>query len=1344
MSKTKILIVEDERITAEDLKNTLENMGYEVTGLASSADSFYTCLSTGKPDLVLMDIYLKGPKDGIELATEIKEKYQLPVIYLTAYSDSNILERAKITEPFGFILKPFQDRELHSNIEMALHKDRMEKHITHLNAILKAIRDVNQLIVRVKNKKELLQKTCETLISTKAYASAWFLIIDQDGNFRDAASAGLLSNFDGFIEEFQNGFRPECIGHLNNSNEVIYSITDSNNCNCCSSLNVYPESGAIISKVNYQSRLFGYLNVTLPITQVNDPEELKLLIEISDDLGLALNNLEQLEKNSEVLDALRISEEKFRALYQNSPLSYQSLDENGYFIDINPMWEKTLGYLREEVIGKWYGDFLHPDYVEHFRKNFPAFKKRGSISGVQFKLRKKSGEFIHVSFEGCVGYYPDGSFRQTYCVFKDITEQKNAEEALNESEIRFRHAFDFAATSMLIVTIEGEFQKTNVAFRKLTGYTEEELAQMHFNDITHTEDKNIGLDYLAKLTKGEIETATFEKRYISKAKNVIWVRVYVSLVRDELSRPKFLVTHLVDLTERKIAEKKLADSDEQYRTFINSSTDLVCLKDEHLQYVMTNKNLAEFLKAPESDIIGKTDLDLMPEELAGVCHSSDKQVLDSLSSNIFTELFGNRIYESHKFPVRLNDGNTGVGAFIRDVTEQVHSKQELQKLSQVVQQSPESIILTDTNGNIEYANPAACRLSGYTIEELTGKNPRVLKSGETPTEEYKELWDTITSGNEWKGDFHNRKKNGELYWERATISAIKNTEGEITHFLGLKEDITGRKHNEGLQKVLFNISKHTHETGELKQLFTQIKDELNQLFDTTNFYVAFYDEGTDMLHAVYVSDEKDAITEWPAGKSLTGYVIKNNKSVLFKHDDFQKLMETGELELIGVDSEIWLGVPLTVDGKTYGAIVIQDYHNPDAYTKDDLKMLEFIASQVSHSIQRQKSILDLQEAFVKAEASDKLKTAFINNISHEIRTPLNGILGFTEMSLNPDTTPEDHELFFTVIKKSSKRLLNTITSYMDISMLVSGTMEIIRRPSNLDKLIKEINADFSEISVSKGIDLKVVKPDLADPLILNTDIEKLRKILTHLLDNAFKFTQKGTICFGYEIKDTEFEFSVSDTGTGIKTNLLNVIFDAFMQADVSSTRGYEGSGLGLTIANGLVKLLGGNLRIDTERGKGSVFYFTLPFSDNPILTPQKTVDIPKPVETETKPLILIAEDDDSNYKYIEIVLMYSSYRVLRAENGIEAVDCLRKNHDVSLVLMDIKMPLMDGFEATRQIRTFMPAIPIIALTAHVTAEDESLAISSGCNEYVTKPVSKAKLLEIIEDSLALNRSTQTQ
>ncbi len=1217
MSKTKILLVEDERITAEDLKNTLKNMGYQVTGIASSADAFYTCLKSGIPDLILMDIFLKGNKDGIQLATEIKEKYQIPVIYITAFSDTNILERAKITEPFGYILKPFQERELHSNIEMALHKNRMERHILHLNEILKAIRDVNQLIVRAESREELLQKTCQTLISTRTYSSAWFLIVDQQGTFLDVSSAGLDENAETFADQFKEGFLPLCLETLNNEINQIYSIHNNQKCKDCPLYKFYPDKGTLISKVQYHERLHGYLAVSMPNELVTNEEEISLFIEISNDLGLALNNLEQKKKKEEAEESQRISEEKFRALYENAPIAYQSLDNDGCLIDINPMWGKTLGYTREEVIGKWFGDFMHPDSVELFKINFPAFKKRGYLEKTLFKLRKKTGEYIIVSYEGCIGYNPDGSFRQTYCVFIDITEQKKSETALFESETRFRHAFDYAATSMNIIGLDGIFQKINVAFTKLFGYTEEEMKHLHFNDITHPDDLTIGVEFLKKIVAGKIENASFEKRYISKNKKIIWAYVFVSLVCDELNNPKFFITHIVDLTERKRAE------------------------------------------------------------------------------------------------------------------------QEFQKLSQVVEQSPESILVTDTDGTIEYANPAACLISGYTLEELVGVNPRILKSDETTPKEYEVMWDTIKSGNEWKGVFHNRRKNGELYWERASISPITNPNGEIAHFLGIKEDVTEQKHKEDIQHVIFNISKQVFETNDVNQLLEIVKNELSTIINTKNFYIAFYHEDTDMLSTASESDERDTISEWPAEKSLTGYVIKHNKSLMLKYEEYKKLVETGEINLIGTYSEIWLGVPLTLNGKPYGAIVIQDYHNSNTYNENDLKLLEFIAGQVSLSIQRQKSILDMKEAFDKADAGDRLKTAFINNISHEIRTPLNGILGFTEMTLNPDTSPEEHELFFSVIKKSSKRLLNTINSYMDISLLVSGTLEIIRRPSNIDKLIKEIYNDFTENATLKNIELTTLKPISNDPVILNTDIEKLRKIITHLLDNAFKFTQKGAITLGYEINDTEIIFSVSDTGSGIKPEALNIIFDAFMQADVSSTRGYEGSGLGLTIANGLVKLLGGNLRIDTERGKGSKFYFTLPFSENPIRTLPKISDTPKLIEQENKPLILVAEDDDSNFKYIEIVLLYASYQVLRAENGIEAVDICRNHPDISLVLMDIKMPLMDGFEATKQIRTFMPDIPIIALTAHVTPEDENKALTSGCNEYVTKPVSKTKLLEIIEYSLVL-------
>jgi len=306
---------------------------------------------------------------------------------------------------------------------------------------------------------------------------------------------------------------------------------------------------------------------------------------------------------------------------------------------------------------------------------------------------------------------------------------------------------------------------------------------------------------------------------------------------------------------------------------------------------------------------------------------------------------------------------------------------------------------------------------------------------------------------------------------------------------------------------------------------------------------------------------------------------------------------------------------------------------------------------------------------------------------------------------------------------------------MDISMLVSGTMELSRRPSNIDKLLDEVHNDFIESCAVKGLELHLSKSSTDESLVLRTDNEKLRKILAHLLDNAVKFTRKGGISFGCSTTENSALFFVKDTGTGIKAESLNIIFDAFMSADVSTTRGYEGSGLGLTIANEMVKLLGGKLWVESENGKGSTFFVELPFLENQVIKPQSIME-KNSTSSDIKPLILVAEDDDSNFKYTEIVLQNASYVVVRAENGREAVNACKTMPDIALVLMDIKMPILDGFEAAKQIKRFLPNLPIIALTAHVTTEDENMAYASGCSDYITKPVSKARLIEIIGKSLS--------
>ncbi|MBU1368038.1 MAG: PAS domain S-box protein [Bacteroidetes bacterium] len=281
------------------------------------------------------------------------------------------------------------------------------------------------------------------------------------------------------------------------------------------------------------------------------------------------------------------SEEKYRTMYNNAPLSYQSLDENGCFLDINPMWLKTLGYERDEVIGKWYGDFLHPDYVEHFKINFPAFKKRGYISDVQFKLRRKDKTFIYVSFEGCVGYTPEGKFKQTYCVFKDITEQKalekdliKAKEKAEESELFYRQTFEKSAVGVAHVKPDGHFIKLNESFCELLGYTQEELLAMNFADLTFPDDLKKEELFIEKIINNEINTYNIEKRYIHKEGHTIWISLYSSAVRDNNNQLLFAIASIFDIsdqiklqTEVIAAKEQAEESEERFNLAMQASSD---------------------------------------------------------------------------------------------------------------------------------------------------------------------------------------------------------------------------------------------------------------------------------------------------------------------------------------------------------------------------------------------------------------------------------------------------------------------------------------------------------------------------------------------------------------------------------------------------------------------------------------------------------------------------------------------------------------------------------------------------------------------------------------------------
>jgi len=379
---------------------------------------------------------------------------------------------------------------------------------------------------------------------------------------------------------------------------------------------------------------------------------------------------------------------------------------------------------------------------------------------------------------------------------------------------------------------------------------------------------------------------------------------------------------------------------------------------------------------------------------------------------------------------------------------------------------------------------------------------------------------------------------------------------------------------------------------------------------------------------------------------------------------------------------------------------------------------------------RKKNEEELIRAKVKAEESDKLKTAFLHNISHEIRTPMNAIVGFSTLLGDPEVDERSRKSYIDVIMQSSNHLLSIITDIVDISNIEANLIKTVKNEINVNKTLKYLFNQFITITNEKQIKL-VCEAGLSDPeALILTDRTKLTQILSNLINNALKFTDKGIIKIEYRLKENFLEFCVSDTGIGISPVHHERIFDRFYQVQSNVSRLYEGTGLGLAISKAYVELLGGKIWLSSEPGNGTKFFFTIPYEkrDSTTITVYEK-KAPDSFVFPVKKVILVAEDVESNFKLISYFLEGSNAEVLHAINGKEAVEKCLSMGNIDLILMDIKMPVMDGYTAVKLIREKNTEIPIIAQTAYL--DDRERAIECGCSGFLSKPFDKKGLFKVL-------------
>ena len=384
--------------------------------------------------------------------------------------------------------------------------------------------------------------------------------------------------------------------------------------------------------------------------------------------------------------------------------------------------------------------------------------------------------------------------------------------------------------------------------------------------------------------------------------------------------------------------------------------------------------------------------------------------------------------------------------------------------------------------------------------------------------------------------------------------------------------------------------------------------------------------------------------------------------------------------------------------------------------------------------QRKQMEQELVKAKEKAEESDRLKSAFLANVSHEIRTPMNGIMGFTRLLKESAMAEEEQQEYIHLIEKSGARMLTIINSIMSISKIEAGEVEILLSDTNIKQEIVDIETFFQPEARQKGIQILIDHSLTDKPITIKTDSEKFYAILTNLVKNAIKFTSKGSVEIGCEKKRGYLKFFVRDTGIGILPDQLEMIFERFRQASESLTRKYEGTGLGLSISKAYVEMLGGKIWVESELGKGSTFYFTLPYHDDEQKgTTNKKLGSGKTENNQIRDLkVVIAEDDAISGIILGKIIRKYCKEILQAKDGVEAVELCRNNPDIDLIFMDIQMPNMDGYEATREIRKFNKDVVIIAQTAFALSSERKKVLGAGCNDYLSKPFKLPTLFDLMK------------
>lgn len=1023
------------------------------------------------------------------------------------------------------------------------------------------------------------------------------------------------------------------------------------------------------------------------------------------------------QKNAE--DELSAKQEQMTLIIkgsQDAPWDWYLSENKIYY---SPQWWAQIGYKPDELPNDdqlWYR-IIHPDDKVRVDTLFEkAHRSDMSSYQIEFRLKHKKGNYVPLLSRGIITRDKNGKIIRLSGSNRDISERNEIQKSLRESEQRYQNFITNSSEGIYRIEMK-EPVPVNIPKKEFVKKVNQQsvLAEINkaLSDMYQIDLEDMIGQPAVKFAPDFGERAyliTENKDYKVKDNQTIDVDANGDKIHlNESYHGEVIDGRLVRIwgTQRNITnllniKNELIESQDRFKFAMNATEDGLFdwnLKTNEIYYSPAWKSMLGYAYDELPNDFSVWETHTKPDDVSKSWEMQQKLINKEIDK---FELEFKMMHKNGHW-VDILSRATAIfdedGKAIRivgthlEITEMKRAQNALMESEQrfkALHNASFGGIAIHDKGQILDCNLGLSNITGYSVEELIGMNGLLLISESTRDKVLNNILNEYEKAYEAIGV----RKDGSEYPLRL--------EARMIPYMGKKlrvvefRDITDQK------KAQLELIKSEEK---YRNIFESIQDTY---YETTL-------DGT----LIEVSPSAQSLSR---GKFKRENLIGTSILDLYANTDDRESF-LADLMKAGQVSDYPITLRNTDHSLIYCAVSSKIIFDTDG---TPFKIVGSIRDTTLRTLAEHELVI----AKEKAEESDRLKSAFLANMSHEIRTPMNGILGFTSLLKEADLNSVKQNRYIDIIAKSGKRMLSTVNDIIEISKIETGQIELMLSEFSINDTCNYYFNFFKPDADKKNISFNFIPDSSFEQDLIISDKTKFESILSNLIKNAIKYTNEGSILFGYRRKESCIEFFVEDTGIGIPEDRIEAIFNRFIQADIEDRMAYEGSGLGLSIVKSYIELLKGNIRVESKEKEGSIFYFSIPCEFNkshqsPEEAPEKGL--------KNMPLlrILVAEDDEISALHLKIILEKNSKELFFAKNGQEAIYICKSNSDINLVLMDLKMPVMDGYDATRKIRKFNSDIVIIAQTAYALPGDQQKALDAGCNEYITKPIDKERLDEMI-------------